>query len=251
MLRPRARELALLIALILLAALFGSSAVGSPDARPTIDFGRDVQPILKAHCFQCHGGDQKQGGLRLDSRASAVKGGVSGPVIQPGNAGSSLLVGRILGTGGKPRMPLGFAPLADSQIAVLRAWIDQGAAWPEAAAGTHWAYVKPVRPRMPLVKNAAWVRNPIDAFVLARLEREGLKPSPEADRTTLIRRVTLDLTGLPPTPHEVDAFVLDRSPNAYEKVVDRLIANPRYGERSAKCEGCLCNPFSRNVFNSR
>src|SRR5207253_1395708 len=110
---------------------------------------------------------------------------------------------------------------------------DQGAPWPEGSARAHWAYVKPVLPPLPRVKHPAWLRNPIDAFVLARLEREGLRPSPEADRVTLLRRVTLDLTGLPPSPEEVDGFLADRSPDAYEKVVDRLLASPRYGERMA------------------
>ncbi len=130
-------------------------------------------------------------------------------------------------------MPLGFAPLSESQIALFKSWIDQGASWPATAGKAHWAYIKPVRPAVPKVKNSAWVRNPIDNFILAKLEHEKVKPNPEADRVTLLRRVTLDLTGLPPTPAEVDAFVADRSPNAYEKVVDRLFASPHYGEKMA------------------
>jgi len=132
-------------------------------------------------------------------------------------------------------MPFGTAPLAPEKIALIRAWIDQGAAWPEqAAAAKHWAYVKPERPAIPKVKNAAWARNPIDAFVLERLDKEGLAPSPEAPRETLIRRVSLDLIGLPPSIEEVDAFVADKNPNAYEKLVDRLLASPHYGERWAR-----------------
>jgi hypothetical protein len=214
------------------AALAPSPSPPKPAVKK-VDFARDVQPILKAHCLQCHGGEQKQGGLRLDSRELTVKGGANGASILPGNGAKSLLVTRMLGHDGKPRMPLGFAPLSAEKIATVRAWIDQGAVWTEARTPLHWSYAKLTRPRIPTVKNQRWVRNPIDAFVLARLEREGLKPSPEADRVTLLRRVTLDLTGLPPTPGEVDAFLADRSPDAYEKVVDRLMASPTFGERMA------------------
>lgn len=211
------------------------SSASSPNTTPSrVDFGREVLPLLKAHCFQCHGGGESQGGLRLDSRALALKGGKSGTALVPGNGAGSLMLARILGKGGKPAMPLGFAPLANAQIALLRAWIDQGVVWPEGnSAKRHWAYLPPVRPKVPQVHNRAWVRNPIDVFVLARLEREGLKPSPEADKTTLIRRVTLDLTGLPPTPGEVAAFLADKRSNAYARVVDRLLASPHYGERMA------------------
>jgi hypothetical protein len=136
--------------------------------------------------------------------------------------------------GGKPRMPIGFAPLSPQQTELIRAWIDQGADWPEGAGEKHWAYINPVRRALPKVKNAAWVRNPIDNFVLARLEKEGLQPSPQASREILIRRVSLDLIGLPPTVEEVDAFLADKSPDAYNKVVDRLLASPHYGERWAR-----------------
>jgi hypothetical protein len=201
---------------------------------PKVDFVRDVQPVLQAHCFQCHSGDQKQGGLRLYSRALMLSGGASGAAIAPGKGSGSLLLARIQGTGGKPRMPLGFAPLSDAQTALIARWIDEGASWPEAGAvKRHWAYLKPVRPALPAVHDRTWIRNPIDACILARLEKAGLQPSPEADRITLLRRVTLDLTGLPPTPAEVDAFLADHAPNAYERVVDRLLASPHYGERMA------------------
>ncbi|HLK60651.1 MAG TPA: PSD1 and planctomycete cytochrome C domain-containing protein, partial [Chthonomonadaceae bacterium] len=224
----------LLGATLLTGVPLASSGWGQQEKPQAVDFARDVQPLLKAHCFQCHSGAQKQGGLSLDTRTLALKGGASGAAIMPGGSGKSLLVARLLGQGGKPRMPLGFAPLSDAQIRLVRAWIDQGAVWPEGAnAKKHWAYIKPVRPQVPRVKTAGWVRNPIDAFVLAQLEKEGLKPSPEADKITLLRRVTLDLTGLPPTPKEVDAFLADKSPNAYERVVDRLLTSPHYGERMA------------------
>jgi hypothetical protein len=213
--------------------LFCGSARAQQAPTPQVDFVRDVQPVLKAHCYQCHGGDQKQGGLRLDSRAFMLAGGASGAAIKPGAGAGSLLLARLRGVGGKPRMPLGFSPLTETQIAIIGRWIDRGAVWPEGAVKPHWAYMKPVRPTLPAVRNRAWVRNPIDAFVLARLEKEGLQPSPQADRITLLRRVTLDLTGLPPTPAEVDAFLADRSADAYERVVDRLLKSPHYGERMA------------------
>ena len=212
------------------------AAAGKPDV-PTkkVDFLREVQPVLKAHCFQCHGKDQQSGGLRLDRKAAAFKGGAHGPAIVPGKCEQSLLVQRISGLGGQPRMPLGFAPLTPEQIALLRAWIDQGAVWPDGAENAkHWAYLKPAHDKPPQVKNPAWVRNPIDNFVLAKLEKSGLKPSPEAPKEILLRRVSLDLIGLPPSVQEIDAFLADRSPNAYEKVVDRLLASPHYGERWAR-----------------
>jgi mono/diheme cytochrome c family protein len=212
------------------------SAAPSPTgASSRVQFERDIQPILKASCYQCHGPDRQEAGLRLDSRAAAMKGGTGGPAMVPGQSVESRLLQRILGQGGGARMPLGFAPLSRPQIDLIRAWIDQGAVWPEGAGSRqHWAWHRPVRPPLPKVTKSAWVRNPIDRFVLARLEREGLQPSPAAPREALIRRVTLDLIGLPPTPREVDAFLADRSPNAYEKLVDRLLASPHYGERWAR-----------------
>ena len=137
-------------------------------------------------------------------------------------------------------MPFGRKPLAPEQIAMLSRWIDQGAKWPDstesadAGVAKHWAYLNPVLPAVPSVHKTGWVRNPIDAFILARLEQEGLQPSPEASRETLIRRVSLDLIGLPPTLKEIDDFVNDQRPDAYERLVDRLLANPHYGERWAR-----------------
>lgn len=173
------------------------------------------------------GGNDK-GGLALDRLEDLKKGGDSGPAYVAGQSGKSILLDRILGKGDLPRMPMGFNPLSEKDIATVRSWIDGGAPESIAGRGTHWAYVAPVRPALPM-KTA----NPIDAFVLTRLKKEGLKASPEADRTTLIRRLTLDLIGLPPTPQEVESFLKDKSSNAYEKVVDRLLANPHYGERVA------------------
>lgn len=217
----------------------------SPTNR-TVDFKRDVEPIFAAACYSCHGARKAAGQLRLDLKSPAMKGGMSGAVIVPGNSRDSRLMHRLLGLGGEKQMPLGGEPLKPEQIEIVRRWIDEGAVWPEADAANstlnthsselpkHWAYVKPVRPALPEVKNKAWPRNAIDYFVLARLEKEGLQPSPEAPKETLLRRVYLDLIGLPPSPKEVDEFLADKSPDAYEKVVDRLLASPHYGERWAR-----------------
>ena len=163
------------------------------------------------------------GGLRLDTNPAKA--------VIPGDAVNSLLMKRITGAGGLPRMPLAGTPLSAAKIATIAKWIDAGAVLP--APQHHWAFIPPVRPAPPATSRPGWVRNPIDAFLLARLDREGIQPSPEADRSTLLRRLSLDLTGLPPTPAELDAFLSDQSPNAYEKQVDRLLASPHYGERWA------------------
>ena len=219
---------------ILALVLVFTAAYGQSDAVGRVDFALDVLPVLKAHCYQCHSADKKQGDLSLDTRAGMLKGGLSGATVIVGKSAASPLLERILGHGGKQRMPIGFAPLTDKQTLAIKTWIDQGAVWPDAKiAKKHWAYVNPVRPILPTVKNNSWVRNPIDRFVLAKLERLGLKPSPQTDKTTLIRRVTLDLIGLSPTTKEVDEFLADRSSEAYYKVVDRLLANPHYGEKMA------------------
>lgn len=202
-------------------------------ARPTqpikIDFNREIRPILSDGCFACHGPDEKgrQARLRLDTKEGAL---AKAGVIVPGNAAQSRLIKRITSQDPNAVMPPPATghKLTDKQIELLRRWIDEGATWNE-----HWAFVAPQRPELPAVTNQAWVRNAIDAFILARLEKEKLQPAPEADRPTLLRRVYLDLTGLPPTPAEIDAFVADRAPDAYERVVDRLLASPRYGERMA------------------
>jgi uncharacterized membrane protein len=202
-----------------------------------IDFIRDVQPIFAQSCYECHGPQKRRGQLRLDNKRSTFDGGNSGPAVVPGKSAESVLIKRVLGQGIQKRMPVDHPPLNDEQTKILVTWIDQGANWPEGASSEggheekHWAYVKPVAPQLPEVKDKSWPRNGIDFFVVARLEKEGLKPSAEADRTTLIRRVSLDLTGLPPTPEEVDAFVSDTRADAYERVVDRLLASPQYGEQ--------------------
>jgi hypothetical protein len=202
-----------------------------------VDFVRDVQPILKRSCYGCHGAAQQLGGLRLDARDTTFKGGVSGPSVIPEHSADSPLYQRVAGLGDQARMPMGAKPLPAEQIETLKRWIDAGAKWPDGVGAQvsevkkHWAFIPPQRPAQPTVSQPAWVANPIDAFILARLDKEQLKPSPAADRITLLRRLSLDLTGLPPTIEEVDAFVADKSPNAYEKQVDRLLASPHYGER--------------------
>lgn len=221
---------------LILVAVLARSVCG----QEKVDFVKSVQPIFANACYECHGEKKPKGKFRLDSKELALKGGASGKAIVPGNAKGSYLVKRLRGEGGEDRMPLDHDALSAGQVAMVERWIDEGANWPDSASvstakiETHWSYVKPVRPLVPAVKNSAWVRNPIDAFVLARLEKEGLAPSAEADRVTLIRRVYLDLIGLPPTPLEVDAFVHDESPGAYEAVVDHLLASPHYGERWAR-----------------
>lgn len=196
-------------------------------------FVRDVLPILRAHCSSCHAGPDPRAGLDLSSAEGLRRGGVSGPALIPGDSQRSLILKRLRGEDGKPRMPMGFQPLSPRQMATLENWVRTGARY-EGEAPRHWAYVPPQAPRIPSVSRPDWIRNPIDAFVLERLDREGLRPSPEAGRATLLRRVSLDLIGLPPTPEEVAAFLADRRPDAYERAVDRLLASPHYGERQAR-----------------
>jgi mono/diheme cytochrome c family protein len=214
-----------------------TQAAPLPDSTNRVDFAKDIQPILEKSCYACHGPKQQMAGLRLDSKKLAFDGGQSGKAIVPGKSADSHLYQRVAGIGDQARMPMGGQPLDATQIALIRDWIDQGADWPDglgtetAAVKKHWAFIPPQRPEVPKVKNEKWVINPIDHFVLARLEQEGLTPSPEADRTTLLRRLSLDLIGLPPTIEEVDAFLKDRSSDAYEKQVERLLESPHYGER--------------------
>ncbi len=199
-----------------------------------VDFDFDVRPILSENCFVCHGPDDagRQRGLRLDVEEGLFgdRGRFGGPVVVPGAAAESALYQRITDESEHRRMPKAGSGLSltPNEIGKIRSWIDQGAEWEPP-----WAFVAPVRPEVPTVTDVDWGRNPIDAFVRARLGREGLKPSEEADRSTLIRRASYDLTGLPPTPAEVESYLADDSPDAYEKVVERLVSSPRYGERMA------------------
>jgi len=220
------------------------ASLAQSSSNSQVDFKRDIEPIFANSCNQCHGPKKAAGQLRLDVKAAAMKGGISGPGILPSNGKQSRLLARILGEGGEKQMPLGGDPLKPEQIELIRRWIDQGAVWPDAGqsqtsnpkpdVSQHWAYVKPVQSALPQVKNQSWGRNPIDQFVLARLEKEGLTPSTEASKERLLRRVYLDLIGLPPTVKEIDEFLADKSSDAYEKVVDRLLGSPQYGERWAR-----------------
>lgn len=198
-----------------------------------IEFNRDIRPILSENCFYCHGQDRnkRKAGLRLDVREEAMKAVESGDIaIVPGDVEKSSIIARIFSKDSDELMPPtnSHRSLTAPQKEMLKRWISEGAKYE-----THWAYAAPARSALPVVKQAGWARNEIDRFVLAKLEHAGLQPSPEADRATLIRRLSLDLIGLPPTPEEVDAFVADTSADAYEKVVDRLMKSEHYGERMA------------------
>lgn len=198
-------------------------------------FEKEILPILKERCYQCHDGKKSKSGLRLDVRSKARAGGESGKVgIVAGKPGESELYHRLVTEDAEQRMPPTKEKLTVQQIELIRKWIEAGAEWPESLAGEkttkHWAFVAPLRP--PLAKtDSKWVRNAVDRFVLTKLDKEGLSPSPETDKITLLRRLHLDLVGLPPTIAEVDAFLVDTSPAAYEKVVEKLLASPHYGER--------------------
>ena len=219
-------------ALLSLFLPVGPSAMAAP-----VDAQREIWPILESHCVECHGPDKQKSSLRVDSREALLKGGDEGPAIVPGHPEKSRLLELVSSTDDEERMPPKDEPLTAEQIGKLRQWIAEGAAWPERehapVAAKHWAFEPVTRPPVPASDQA----NPIDAFITAKLAEQGLRMSPEADPRTLIRRVTLDLTGLPPTPEEVEAFVAatHRDPNAaMASLVDRLLASPRYGERWAQ-----------------
>jgi hypothetical protein len=228
----------LVVGTALLATTAGCNAKpsGTASSQQHLDFNQDVQPILASNCFSCHGPDpeMRKANLRLDLEESAFKKRPGKPdAIVPGHPEKSELIRRIESKDPHYLMPqtsLGEAkPMKPQEIAILKQWVAEGAHY-----RPHWAFEKPARAAVPQMKAAGWAQNPIDAFVLSRLNKEGLHPSPEADKHTLIRRVTLDLTGLLPTPEEVDAFVADNSPQAYEHLVDRLLASPAFGEQRAR-----------------
>jgi len=211
--------------------------VATASADP-VDYARDIQPLFAKHCYECHGPVKQEAGLRLDRKAAAFKGGDLGNAIVSGRSSESLLVQALLGASESvSRMPADREPLAPEQIELVKRWVDEGAVWPDDAAEEvdrrreHWAFTAPVLPQVPATKNAEWAKNDIDRFILAKLEAEGFAPSPAADRTTLLRRLSLDLVGMPPTIAEVDAFLADTSPQAFERQVERLLASPHYGER--------------------
>ncbi len=197
-----------------------------------LDFTRDIRPILSDKCFSCHGPDEKKrmAGLRLDTKDSAFEDRKNGPAIVPGSAAKSKLLIRVSHENRNLRMPPAAAgePLSERQIGLIKQWIEAGAPW-----ALHWAYEPPKRPIIPEVKAKALVRNPIDSLVLARLEKDNLRFSPEADRATLLRRLSFDLTGLPPTPKEISSYVADKQAGAYERQVDRLLQSNHYGEKMA------------------
>ncbi|MBS0266759.1 MAG: PSD1 domain-containing protein [Planctomycetes bacterium] len=212
--------------------LWGGSAALA-DSR--VDYARDIKPLLAKRCVACHGVLKQQSDLRLDTGAFVRTGGSSGPAVVPGNPAGSLLIERVLSTDAALRMPPEGAPLTPEEIGKIQSWVEAGAISPEnekpqADPRDHWAFRAPVRAPVPAPQSVG-VRNPVDAFIFARLAAADLEPLPEADKVTLLRRVTLDLTGLPPTPEELQAFLADTSDGAYETVVDRLLQSPRYGER--------------------
>jgi hypothetical protein len=213
-------------------------APSQPADGPSVDFARDIRPILEERCYSCHGPEKQKSGLRLDRKASALKGGESGPVIQPGKSAESKLIQLVSGADPEKVMPAKGPRLTVQQVTLLRAWIDQGAVWEEElfaavkrARTPSWALQPLQRPELPKVRRRSWARNPIDLFVLARLEQTGLEPAPEADRATLLRRLTFDFLGLPPNPEEMAAFLSDPGEDAYERLVEKLLAAPQYGER--------------------
>ncbi len=213
----------------------------SVNAEP-VDFVRNVQPILKTHCYACHGEAKQKSGLRLDIKSEAFKGGDAyGPSLVAGKSVDSPLIQMITSPDKDSRMPPEGDGLSVAEIATLTQWVEAGALWPDGVdlfrledRRDHWSYRAMTEPMVPDVGDPAWPRNAVDRFVLARLEAEGLKPAPDADAVTWLRRVTLDLTGLPPTPEQVAAFVLDSTNDARERVVDELLDSPRYGERWAQ-----------------
>ncbi len=217
---------------VLAAVLPACAAAQTTPAKP-IDFQRQIRPILSDHCFQCHGPDSgtRMAGLRLDLKAPVFEGRKRGAPVVPGDAAASLLYKRISETNVARRMPpeSSHKSLTPQQIDLLKRWIEQGAPWNE-----HWAFQAPVKPALPSVHDTAWVRSDIDRFILARLENQGLAPAPSADARTLIRRVALDLTGLPPKPLDIEVFLKDASPAAYERMIDRYLASPHYGEHRAR-----------------
>jgi len=208
-----------------------------PAAARKVDFVKDIQPIFATRCYECHADKKQEAQFRLDAKEIALKGGELGAAIVPGKSEESLLIRAVAGLKPDFVMPKKGERLTTEQVGLLRAWIDQGAEWPDSASvkiedkRNHWGFKPPMRPAVRSVKQNKWVRNPIDNYVLARLEQEHLKPSPEADRITLLRRLSLDLIGLPPGIKEVEDFVADKRPDAYERVVDRLLGSPHYGER--------------------
>jgi hypothetical protein len=229
--------------LLSLAVLLSGGAAGAAEPPTAEFFEKNVRPVLAEKCWSCHGPKKQQGGLRLDSRAALLKGSDGGAVVVAGQPDKSPLVRAVRREGDNPMPPRGH--LNATEVEALASWVRLGVPWPEAGPTAltataeevrrkHWAFRPVQKPALPAVRDTAWVRTPVDAFIRAGLEAKGLAPAAAADRVTLIRRLSFDLTGLPPTPEEVDAFLADQSSEAYEKLVDRLLASPHYGERWAR-----------------
>jgi hypothetical protein len=230
-----------LLAMICCAALLPAAVAQSGELPPAagrkVEFA-EVQPILRKNCFSCHGPEEQEAGLRLDVKKRAMEGGDNGAVMRPGKSAESRLVMLVAGldqeTGPMPPEGKG-KPLSPEEIGLIRAWIDQGANWPDGGdaelAARHWSFQRVVAVPTPVVNDAVWPASPIDSFILARLEKEGIVPSPAADKVTLLRRAYLDLIGLLPSPEEVREFTVDTRPDTYERLIDRLLASPHYGER--------------------
>ncbi len=228
---------------LVLVLLSPCLAADAPDSRAAEFFETRVRPVLAENCVSCHGPNKPRGGLRLDTRAGLLKGADAGPVVVAGDPDKSNLVHAVRQDIEHKMPPSPRPQLPAESVEALATWVKLGAPWPDGVAiaapkmsvdearKRHWSFQPVRKPEPPPVKDAAWVKNPIDAFVLSKMEAQGLAPSRPADRRTLIRRVSFDLIGLPPTPEEVEAFVADQSPDAYEKLVDRLLASPGYGER--------------------
>ena len=221
--------------------LLSPGFVSAQSAEQTEFFEKKIRPVLAANCFNCHGPKKQQGGLRLDSGEAFLKGGDNGPIVDSKSPEKSLIL-QAIGYQGDVKMPPK-GPLAPDAVKALSEWVKQGAAWPKVVAAappvadpislakkTHWSFKPVAKPALPAVREVAWIQTPIDRFILAKLESEGMQPSAGADRRTLLRRATFDLTGLLPTPEEVEAFINDRSPDAWDRAIERLLASPQYGE---------------------
>lgn len=242
---PASSSLLYVSAFLLASAGLNAAPLEKSDIPPAydgpVDFVRDIQPIFSNNCYSCHGPEKQQNELRLDVKAVALRGGMSGEAISPGDSAGSLLIQYVSGIPEDMRMPQKGEPLSAREIGLLRAWIDQGAHWPDGLdpegyvePPEHWAFRPLERPPLPPTKRSDWGRNEIDRFILARLEEENLSPSEEAGKRDLIRRLYFTIVGLPPAPKEIAEFLDDTGDLAYERLVDRLLASPHYGERWAR-----------------
>ena len=218
---------------VVVLASLGWTATAAQAPAPPVDFARDVKPILDAHCISCHGPTKHKGDYRVDTYEAAIEGSPGGKSIVPGSPGGSDFFRRLVSDDSEFRMPQKEGRLAASQIDVIRRWIEEGAKPTAAKSSSHWAFVAPVDPPTPAVKDRSWIRNPIDRFVLAKLEASGKTPTPEAPKEETFRRLRIDLTGRPPSADEIASFEKDASPDAYEREIDRILGSTGYSERMA------------------